>query len=562
MKDGASTPRVSLVVICYNMRREIARTLASLSVPYQRDVDPDSYEVVLVDNGSAEPPTAADFRDLPLHLRVLACPRPTPSPVPALNFGLEACRGNLVGVVIDGARMASPGLLSACTRAASLHPRPIVFTQSLSLGHGYQWVLVQQSHDRAAEDRLLASIDWPKDGYRLFEIASWPTPDTTERRWVEPFYESNALFMPHELWHEVRGYDTAFEAPGGGFASADLLSRASSLPGTQLIAITGEATFHQVHTDSASSSSKDAVAQLKRFSREYHRIRKRPPRPVTRPYWTFGVRPAGPRPGPAPAANRNGLERRYLELLKQALLNEHGLDLEAAWLDAIDGPGSLADTRRRLDEGRRLGLPMGRRMPAAYTMIGRRRLDDLEHCAHAVLDEGIPGDLMECGVWRGGACILMAGVLEVRQVGDRVLWVADSFAGLPAPDTRTDDGLDLSPARAPGLAVGLDEVKGNFARFGLLGERVRFLPGWFRDTLPAAPVDRLALLRLDGDLYSSTMDTLQSLYDRVAKGGFVIVDDYGALPQCQRAVVDFRAARGITAPLRTIDWTGVSWRKE
>jgi macrocin-O-methyltransferase TylF-like protien/glycosyl transferase family 2 len=559
MMDGPP-PRTSLLVICYNMRREIARTLLSLSVPYQRDVDPDSYEVVLVDNGSAEPPTAADFRDLRLRLRVLSYPRPTPSPVPALNFGLEACRGDLVGVVIDGARMASPGLLWACTRAALLHPRPIVFTQSLSLGYGFQWVLVQQSHDQAAEDRLLASIDWPREGYRLFEIASWPTPDTSERRWVEPFYESNALFMPRALWRETGGYDEAFQSPGGGFASADLLSRASSLPGTQVIAITGEATFHQVHTDSASSSSKDAMAQLKRFSREYHRIRKRVPRPVEGPYWTFGV--ASAQPGPAPATAGNGLERRYLDLLKQALLNEHGLDAEADQLDLRAGPRPPGRTRRRLAEARAVGLPLDHTLPAAYTMVGRRRLDDLERCVHTVIDEGIPGDLMECGVWRGGASILMAGVLEARRVGDRLLWVADSFAGMPEPHPDTDEGLDLTPARNPDLAVGLDEVKANFARFGLLGEHVRFLPGWFRDTLPGAAVERLALLRLDGDLYSSTMDVLRNVYDKVTTGGFVIVDDYGALPQCQRAITDFRTARGIRAPLHKIDWTGISWRKE
>jgi hypothetical protein len=560
MKEGAARsrqPRLSVVVICFNMRREISRTLHSLSAAYQRGIERECYEVILVDNGSADPPTAADFPDLRLDLRILSCPDPTPSPVAAINLGLEACRGELVGVMIDGARMASPGLLAAGIRASLLHPRAIVYSQSLTLGHGYQWQLVRQSHDQAAEDRLLESIAWPGDGYRLFEIASWPSSDTTERRWVEPFYESNALFMPRALWREVGGYDPAFQTPGGGFASVDLFARACALPDTQLIAITGEATFHQIHTGSASSASKDAMAQVKRFSREYHHVRKRPPRPVVRPYWTFGLVPTPPvplrpRPRAAPADGAGG-DRRYIDLLKQTLLNEHGLDLEAAWAGV---------SRRRLEYAREHGLLLGHRAPATYTLIGRRRLDDLDRCANAVIDDGVPGDFIECGVWRGGACILLAGVLQARKVEDRVVWVADSFAGVPPPAPDTDEGLDLSAEVEPELAVDLERVRANFARFGLLDARVRFLPGWFRDTLKVAPIERLALLRLDGDLYSSTMDALQNLYAKVSRGGFVIVDDYGVLPQCRRAVTEFRAAQGITTPLRKIDWTGVSWRKE
>jgi len=140
--------------------------------------------------------------------------------------------------------------------------------------------------------------------------------------------------------------------------------------------------------------------------------------------------------------------------------------------------------------------------------------------------------------------------------------VADSFEGLPAPGADahpTDVGLDWSGVEV--LKVGADEVRANFARYGLLDERVCFLEGWFADTLPRAPIDRVAVLRLDGDLYGSTMDALRALEPRVAPGGWVIVDDYGGWEPCRTAVDDYRADRGITAPIHRVDWTGIWWRK-
>ena len=205
----------------------------------------------------------------------------------------------------------------------------------------------------------------------------------------------------------------------------------------------------------------------------------------------------------------------------------------------------------------------GRDWPAdAETMIGLTRLDNVQACIETVLRDGVPGDLIETGVWRGGTTIFMRGVLAAYGDATRTVWAADSFAGLPRPDpgrAPLDDG-DTAWAFAE-LAVSLDEVKANFERYGLLDERVRFLVGWFKDTLPAAPIERLAILRLDGDMYASTMDALTALYPKLSPGGFVIVDDYGALPNCRAAVEDFRARNNVTDPVRRIDWTGAYWRR-
>lgn len=265
----------------------------------------------------------------------------------------------------------------------------------------------------------------------------------------------------------------------------------------------------------------------------------------------------------------------YLELLKKTLLNEinpeNGLRIsyllecmdtsrpydldrviqtprhESAALESLRAdPDGRENYRERV-----FGFP--------FTMIGRARLDNLQMCVETVISEGIEGDFLEAGVWRGGAAIFMKAVADA--LGDRArrVWVADSFRGVPPPTHEADAGVDLY--LDPCLAVPGETVRSHFERFGLLDERVFFLEGWFSETLAGAPIERLAVLRADGDLYESTMDVLEGLYDRVSAGGFVIIDDYGALDCCRAATEDFRRDRGIAAPLHTIDWTGVYWRK-
>ena len=199
-------------------------------------------------------------------------------------------------------------------------------------------------------------------------------------------------------------------------------------------------------------------------------------------------------------------------------------------------------------------------LPEAHTMIGARRLDNLQQCIEDVLERGVPGDLIEAGVWRGGASMFMRAVLKAHGVEDRTVWVADSFQGLPPPNEALypADAGDLHHT-VDELSVSVDEVRRNFGLYDLLDDRVRFLPGWFSDTLPQAPIERLAVIRIDADMYSSTTEVLEALYPRLAPGGYVIVDDYGGIPACRRAVDDYRAAMGITDEIRRIDWSGIYW---
>ena len=251
--------------------------------------------------------------------------------------------------------------------------------------------------------------------------------------------------------------------------------------------------------------------------------------------------------------NNSETSDRYLTLLKHCLTRYLFVDEEVP-------PGS-PDRNVRLDEIREKRAVGRDWPPTAETMAGLVRLDNVQTCVtRAVLDH-VPGDLLEAGVWRGGTTIFMRALLDVLGDASRCVWVADSFDGLPVPDT------ERYPADAQGdlsgfdeLAVDLQTVRENFERYGLLDERVLFLPGLFKDTLPDAPIDRLSVLRVDGDYYESTMDVLANLYPKVSPRGFVIVDDY-SLDPCREAVLDYRAEHGIDDPIIEVDWTGIYWRK-
>lgn len=239
----------------------------------------------------------------------------------------------------------------------------------------------------------------------------------------------------------------------------------------------------------------------------------------------------------------------YLDLMQDILINRIYADESAAPWSA----GTFDPLQREI----------GSDWPSrAHSMVGRRRMHNVRSLCEQVLQEGIPGDFVETGVWRGGVTIMMRAVLRAYGDTDRKVFVADSFEGVPPPNPEAypADAGDVH-FEAPQLAISQAQVAENFRRYGLLDAQVHFLPGWFKDSLPDAPIEGLAILRLDGDLYESTMDALVALYAKLSPGGFVIVDDYGAVPGCAKAIHDFRATNGIEAELHTVDWGGVYWRK-
>ena len=270
----------------------------------------------------------------------------------------------------------------------------------------------------------------------------------------------------------------------------------------------------------------------------------------------------------------------YLDLMKKCLtdsLHERKyywpLSRPKGWIkravfDLLHARGLLPvrelDTSIREEGGDR--PPTGRawlEVTTAHTLLGLGRLNNLEWCVEDVLKSGVPGDLIETGVWRGGACIFMRAILKARGVRDRKVWAADSFEGLPVADPEQypyDLGSTFN--QEDGFVVSLDEVRRNFEKYALLDDQVEFVKGWFCETLPKLAGHTWAVIRLDGDMYQSTFEALVNLYPGLSPGGYVIIDDFGAVPACRQAVLDFRQANGINEEMRVIDWSGVYWQRE
>ena len=205
------------------------------------------------------------------------------------------------------------------------------------------------------------------------------------------------------------------------------------------------------------------------------------------------------------------------------------------------------------------GHAASNRAEDAETMLGTRQLDQMQAAITDVVRQDVPGDLLEAGVWRGGMTIFMRGVLKALNENMRSVWVVDSFEGLP---TISEHEKSASWWRGGDMAIPIDKVRDNFARFNLLDDRVRFLKGYFSDSLPSAPIRQLAVLRLDADLYESTRDVLTHLYPKLSPGGYCIVDDYRNLGDCQRAVDEYRQLHNVTDPIEFIDTRAVYWKKE
>lgn len=269
-----SHKNLSLVIASFNMNREIHRTLYSLSKNYQ-NFDGE-IEIIVVDAGSDTPPKSEEFSYLGENISVISFPCKNPSPVDAINHAIFRVKNDLVGVFIDGARLASPGLLNACSHASLLYENGILTTRNYQLGPELQYKSLDSGYSKEIEDELLESINWKANGYRLFEIATPEHLSSTS----EPILESNAIFMRKHLWGQLGGYEPLFMSAGGGAANPDLLKRACELPETTLVRLDGEATFHQVHHGVTTSSAATAFINLKRASIEYMKIRGIPLRPI------------------------------------------------------------------------------------------------------------------------------------------------------------------------------------------------------------------------------------------------------------------------------------------
>lgn len=269
------------------MKREAARTLYSLSTHYQRDVDPASYEIIAVDNGSAEPLDPAATQNLGPQFRHVRIDDAHPSPASAINYGVSLARGAHIGVAIDGARIVSPGVIARALIGLEHFPRAVVGTLGFHLGPDMQTRSPAKGYCQAVEDDLLESIDWRNNGYKLFQISV--LAGSCKQGWFGPIAESNFLFTPRKLFDELEGYDERFDLPGGGLVNLDFYRRAVEADNTTLITVLGEGSFHQFHGGVMTNRPADDVPrELAVYGRQYEAIRGKPYKASQRPALVLG----------------------------------------------------------------------------------------------------------------------------------------------------------------------------------------------------------------------------------------------------------------------------------
>lgn len=264
------TPLLSIIIVLYNMRREARRSLFSLSASYQDGINASDYEVIVVDNGSdpEEAPETVTKYGPNFRLHSIAAHQALPSPCTAINQAVAQARGHYVGIMVDGARIASPGILHLACQALEKFDRTIVATIGFHIGATMQKWAAQTGYDQAVEDALLKKLSWRQNGYRLFEAAA--LTGVNWQGWFGPMAESNLLFLSREMYAETGGFDPGFELPGGELCNLDFYNKASSLPESTLVSLFGEATFHQIHGGAMSSlEGEHTQKEVQRYMERY-----------------------------------------------------------------------------------------------------------------------------------------------------------------------------------------------------------------------------------------------------------------------------------------------------
>ncbi|MFH0947295.1 MAG: glycosyltransferase family A protein [Planctomycetota bacterium] len=257
---GRARPRLSLVVILHDMPDQAQRTLFSLSPRYQRDVSRRDYEVIVVENASERTLGREKVLQHGDNFSYFLREQPAPSPVFAINFGAAQARGDMIGIMVDGARMLTPGAVKYILMAGRLSPFAVAAIPGYHLGRQLQQDAALSGHDAQEDLRLLAQIGWPEDGYRLFEIACFSA--TSRPGFFRYPGESNCLSVPRSIWEEIGGCDERFDLPGGGLVNLDLYKRVAEHRRTVLVNLIGEGCCHQFHGGVTTSTRSEAREQL------------------------------------------------------------------------------------------------------------------------------------------------------------------------------------------------------------------------------------------------------------------------------------------------------------
>jgi glycosyltransferase involved in cell wall biosynthesis len=266
--------KLSVILISYDMAREIPRTLQSLARDYQHGAQDLSYEVLLVDNGSPVPLDEASWSGVDVPVRLIQLRNASPSPAQAINIALEQARGEIICLMIDGAHILTPGVFRMALSGYRAFGEAVVAIRYFYLGMEEQTVSVARGYDKQAEDKLLERIEWPQDGYRLYEIGTPLRSGAKQLAWFNRVFESNCLFLTKSLFTRLGGVEEGFDYPGGGFVNLDTFKRAVESPGVTPIQIIGEGSFHQLHGGTTTNGEADKrEGLLDKYREQYVQIR-------------------------------------------------------------------------------------------------------------------------------------------------------------------------------------------------------------------------------------------------------------------------------------------------
>jgi len=277
--------KISVILVAYDMAREIPRTLQSLAPEYQRRVNGLDYEILLIENGSKQALEQSVVDALPPYCHYHYINDAPSSPAHAINLGAQQSSGDVLGIMIDGAHLLTPGVLRYARGAFSIYESPVVVTRAFFLGPGDQNDTIFEGYNQEAEDGLLGKIEWPNDGYRLFEVGQPAQGYIPTISWFNRMIESNCLFLSRAAFDAIGGADERFDYPGGGFINLDIFREAAGLPSTEIVQLIGEGSFHQIHggtTTNVGPKERDAKVEL--YEAQYLKIRGKeldtPPKPL------------------------------------------------------------------------------------------------------------------------------------------------------------------------------------------------------------------------------------------------------------------------------------------
>lgn len=475
-------PFLSVVVIVHNMAREAPRTLFSLSAAYQQHIEPSDYEVIVIDNGSSPAFDPGVIDRLSGNFRVIRLDPAPPSPAHAVNVGLAAAQGEVIGVMIDGARMVTPGLLHFSAHGAELYDRAVVTTLGWYLGYDYQPWSILSGHDREHEDRLLWSINWRRDGYKLFDIATMDAP--SEDGWFAPLNESGALFLSRDFWELLGGMDERFDFPGGGLVNLDTFCRALELPDAQLVILLGEGTFHQAHGGVASGTPAPRFHQTAdSWFKQYEALRGHAspqprldvprtylgvlPRPPLARFVRSIVRPLPRHPEP-PLGTNFDFERWITAPLAAPADRGVAQAIDLAYRELSAGRGSTAVAIARLVRAHAPEEPAVQRLLS--TNAGWRRYDEVvgplvEHnlalaqaCGYLGDDAGAATYFHQALGHNGDVPLAHAGLARLRLKGDDdVVWLERLYRSQAAATVvELGKGDLLAQVKPPSIGIWIE----------------------------------------------------------------------------------------------------------